>query len=449
MYTKRAEFKAGAVVLLAIAALLALLYFAGGSEPIWGDWRYVHIRFAQGFVAPKVGDPAELNGVPIGRVKQVLQREEIRGEGSDIPLTSQDRIELGLAEGQTGTVREVYVLAILKMPSEQVIPRGTTAQIDKSLTGIRTLALVPGLEGGNLTDEETEATPIPGREAASLADISGKVTELVGKIDSLVGSGEEVMIEAKALLLSLRAKVDAFNTVELDRDARAAVRSLRETLEGLGGKIDVIATNLEAASAGAKDTAAGANAAVGDLRADLEEVMAALKSVAQRLDRIVERAQAPVEEILANLRTASRDVSGVAQQFSGIGPEVRRILGDVGVDIDLFLQTLTDTAHNLQDASEDLRANPWKLLNKPDVDEIAFENLRAASLAYMRAMRDVSQASARLLALLGRDDLDQPEVQRLLQRATQAFQSAMDRYQRDEQRWQELFRQANPRRSGR
>ena len=35
--------------------------------------------------------------------------------------------------------------------------------------------------------------------------------------------------------------------------------------------------------------------------------------------------------------------------------------------------------HNLSDASEDVRAHPWKLANKPEEKEIAFENLRNAA----------------------------------------------------------------------
>ena len=40
MYTKQAEFKAGLVVLLAIAGLLVLVWFAAGAESIFGDWRF-------------------------------------------------------------------------------------------------------------------------------------------------------------------------------------------------------------------------------------------------------------------------------------------------------------------------------------------------------------------------------------------------------------------------
>ena len=39
MYTKNAEFKAGIVVQVGLAGLLALVWFAGGSESLWGGNR--------------------------------------------------------------------------------------------------------------------------------------------------------------------------------------------------------------------------------------------------------------------------------------------------------------------------------------------------------------------------------------------------------------------------
>ena len=116
----------------------------------------------------------------------------------------------------------------------------------------------------------------------------------------------------------------------------------------------------------------------------------------------------------------------------------------LGVDIDTLLRNLIDTSRNLQDTSEDVRAHPWKLLNKPDDQEIAFENLRSAALSYMRAMRDLNDASRRLVALMGRDDLDDPDVKALLDKAVGEFEAAQARYRHDEARWQQLFSDTNP-----
>jgi len=442
MYTKHAEFKAGLVVLVALAALLGLVYYAGGEEPIWGDWRYLDIRFKQGYVAPRVGDRVYMNGLGIGRISAVHEHEEVRGTGGTAPLNALDRMKLGLADGAEGTVREIFVLAQVKMPRKQRIPVGTTAQIEKSLTGIRTLSLLPGLSRKNLRDEDTKAHPLLGSEAPGLADISAKINELADRIGTLAIQGGELLREAKGLLGTLRAKIDAFNTVELDRDARAAVGSLRRTMEGLETRVTSIAENLESASGSLKTMAEGGTSAVGDVRKDLKELMTAAKEVVHKLDAILADAKAPIASFLADLKTTGKNVAKLSSEFGGIGPEARKILSDMGVDVKILVARLNDTAHNLLDTSEDLRAHPWKLLNKPDEKKIAFENLRSAAMSYMHAMRDMNESSRRLMGILARKDLDRPDVKQMLSAAVAEFQAAQDRYRADEQRWQALFGKA-------
>ena len=151
-----------------------------------------------------------------------------------------------------------------------------------------------------------------------------------------------------------------------------------------------------------------------------------------------------MREILGDIKTAARNAADVTGEFAGIGPEVKQLIERLGVDVDVLLRNLIDTSRNLQDTSEDVRAHPWKLLNKPDDQEIAFENLRAAALSYMRAMRDLNDSSRRLVALMGRDDLEDPAVKELLDAALAEFKAAQDRYRHDEARWQQLFAETNP-----
>ena len=50
MYTKKAELKVGILVLVALAILLGLLFFAGGEYKPWGSYARWNLRFAQGRV---------------------------------------------------------------------------------------------------------------------------------------------------------------------------------------------------------------------------------------------------------------------------------------------------------------------------------------------------------------------------------------------------------------
>ncbi|MDF1701308.1 MAG: hypothetical protein P1V36_09145, partial [Planctomycetota bacterium] len=234
----------------------------------------------------------------------------------------------------------------------------------------------------------------------------------------------------------------------MDRDARAALASLRRSLEQIEARVGTIGGNLEEASADIKKLASQAVTTLERVDGDIAEAMVSFKSALANLDGILSDARGPVREILGDLKTAARNAADVTGEFAGIGPKARQMMEELGVDLGALMRNLIDTSRNLQDTSEDVRAHPWKLLNKPEEDEIAFENLRAAALSYMRAMRDLNDASRRLVGLMGRDDLDQPEVKKLLDVALADFRASQDRYQRDEALWQRLFRETNPARGG-
>jgi ABC-type transporter Mla subunit MlaD len=177
----------------------------------------------------------------------------------------------------------------------------------------------------------------------------------------------------------------------------------------------------------------------------VNEALGSFKHALSTLDEILSSARGPVREVLGDLKSAARNAADVTRELAGVGPDARKLIAGLGVDLDSLMRNLVDTSRNLQDTSEDVRAHPWKLLTKPDDRQIAFENLRAAALNYMRAMRDLNDTSRRLIGLMGRTDLDEPEVRALLDRAVKEFQAAQDRYQRDEARWQRLFQEAGAR----
>jgi ABC-type transporter Mla subunit MlaD len=436
MYTKKAELKAGIVVLVAAGALVALLFVATG-ESIFGANRYVHIRFTQGRVAPHEGDAVLMNGIEIGRIEEIQQRSEVRkGE----KLTAEDEEILAKLEpGAPREVREIYVLAVAKLPAEQVVPVGTTAEVKTELTGARVLSFLPGHSLRDLTDEDTHKNPIPGREKPGFEDIGEKAAKLLESVGKIADQGSEVMAGVRDTIASLQAKIDAIDAVTINQNVLDATAAMRSALQKVDARVEEIALNLAAASQDVRKITGDGTAMVEAAKKDLAELGETLNRIAGRLDGLVVKAEPKVLAFLDDIQGLGKSFERLAAEFDGIGPDARGLIAAIGGSVDQIAKPLIDAAHNIADASEDVRAHPWKLLNKPDEDEIAHENLRAATYNYARAMRDMDLAAQSLHKILGRPDLADPAVKAAAQQALAEFQTSRDRYRDAERRFLDLL----------
>lgn len=442
MYTKRAELTAGLVVLGGIAAVLALLYVATGRG-FFSKFTHWHVRFAQGDAAPVDGDAVYYLGLEIGRVSKVIENSETRaGER----LTPADRARLAaLPAGSPQEVREIYVLAELELGEDQRLPRGTVARLKSNLvTGVPTLLLVPGFSRENLSPEETRANPILGTQGASFDDIAAKVDRLVGQLLTSTSDVGSVVAEAKGFLQDLRKKVDVLDTQAVSDEVLSALASLKRSLATVEREIDTIATNVRVATDDLKTMAATGRDAMAQAKADATEMLASLKSAAAKVDEVVQTGAPKVDSFLNEIDALARQLKVLARDFEGLGPEAKRVVTELGHDLDVVFDNLQDASRNILDATEDLRAHPWKLANKPDGDEIAYENLRLSALTYMRAMGDMSKAATVLKDLATRPDAATPEVRAKVAEALKAFDATLAAYRRAEERFARLFEAAGP-----
>lgn len=443
MYTKKAELTAGLVVLGGLAAFLWLLYVATGKG-FFETYSLWHVRFAQGDSAPEVGDPVVYLGLTIGRVSRVEQAFEVRrGE----QLTAADRAHLAaLPAGSPPEVREVFVLAELELPREQRLPEGTVARLQKNLvTGTPTLMLVPGFSTRDLLPESTHAAPLPGSQGATIEDITGKIDLLIASATDATKDVSAVLAEAKGFLEELRGKLRALDTQTLNDNVVAASASLRTALATAEREIETIGGNLRAATTDLGRLAASGAAAVEQARADLAALMTSLKSAGARIDKVVEDAAPKVDRVLDEASALAQQLTRLARDLEGVGPEARAAVANVGGDLDRILAILEDASRNILDATEDIRAHPWKLANKPDDGVVAFENLRVASLTYVRAMSGMEQAATALRDLLARPDAAAPEVRAQVSAALAAFQRSREGYEAAAKRFAELLGAYTPR----
>jgi len=425
MYTKHAEFKAGIVVLLSLGTFLGFLFLSGGSELPWAPHRFVYLRFTQGYAAPHVDDPVMMNGIEIGKVKSVRQAEETR---TGPRLTDRDRARLKIRPGEDGVAREIYILVSVQMSPSQKIPKGTTAQISVSITGGRTLALLPGLSSEDLSDDETRRNPIPTTAAGDLTDVVNAVDELVVKFESVGDNVNLVLGDVRGLVADVRAKVAVVDLAGIQGNVLDASSSLKTTLKSLEGRVDEIATKVSDAAGNLKTLTAHGDQVVTDAGVDVKEILANLKALSADLKAIVARAGPKVDVTLDDVAAAAHAANLAVKEFQGLGGKVGGVVDSAGNDLTQVLEHLAQAGHNISDVTEDLKSHPWKLANRPEDKEIAFENLRNAASNYVRASEALQDTMSDLKVLQGRADLGDAERKRLLDGVFARLTTALGRY---------------------
>ncbi len=455
MQSRSAEVKAGLVVLVASGVLVALLLLATGGR-VFGHWRTLTLWIEPGALAPRAGDPINVGGVEVGKVKDVAFRTEVhRGD----ELTSSERQQLLLESGletlpPDAAARVTYVLAVAEVRADLVVPVGTAGKISETITGSRNLRLVPGLSRQNLSDEEIAKSPIRVLQSPGLTEIAERADEVAEDLKGLIGEARTTFQKAGAAADEARDTISSLrkNVIESEKvkqaldDVAAATASLRATATTLGDRIGGIADGLTATLADFRRMAASGAHLAENADKDVGEILGRMKTTTGRLDAIVAKAGPKLDAFLDDVGRVGTNLAALSDDLRSNGPRVSRLLEGVGTDVHGLMNLLTDAGQNLVDATEKIRSQPWVLLNEPSGEEVAFDNLRATMQSYVRAMERMDRAAATVRDALRSPPAD-PEAQALLRRALASFQSSVEDYHALEERLTRLLEENAPRAS--
>lgn len=445
MYAKRAELKVGVLVLLASVALFLLVYFASG-ESFWTDWRELHMRLQPGDLAPKKGDPIRINGVEVGKVDLVELHTATR-EGDQ--LTAAERAAIEARADVDGVepvlrLRETYVLVKARVEARYGLPVSTKASISESVTGIRRLSLDLGGSPDLLPEDSTLENPIPLHQAADLLSIGDAVDRVMDEAATLVKTADTALAEVSGLIKDLREKLDQGHLERILEDLQETSAALRGAAETAEGRVEGIADDVKGAVADVKRLAASGASLLERLETEVPDLVGDVRGLVARVDGLVERAEPKVDAFLDDAAKTGQNLVKLSDEFASVGPEAQALLRGIGTDVEDLIEVLTDTGRNLLDASEDLRSHPWKLLNEPSPDQIAYDNLRLTTQSYVRAMQRMQQTARTLKDVLARGDTSDPVVQALVRKTLAEFESSVDRYRSLERRLVELLQQNAP-----
>ncbi len=336
MDERHLEIKVGALVVLGVAGLLALLWLMGELSLSRGTPLSAEFAHTGGVVK---GAPVKLGGVPVGRVEEITlspARRDAQGEPLlvKMDLFVEDAVFAALHADATVAVATQGVIG---EPFLELSP-GT-----EKAPALARGAVLRGVEALRLDQVAQKMAAMLEQASQVLEENPRALSELVTNVSGLTGTVKDVLTDNRAQIRTTAAEL-----AEAAKDLRQLAAVARKAMEP-GGKGTVLLDNaaetarllrqdLPKLSEDAGKTLGGLAAVAGQLKpedgAKLKQAIASYTSAGQRLDQVAARA----EHVLARIEAGEGTVGGLYK------------------DPQLY--------QDLKALIADLKARPWRVLWK-------------------------------------------------------------------------------------
>jgi phospholipid/cholesterol/gamma-HCH transport system substrate-binding protein len=390
MKYSHSEVKTGIVVVAALAVFLTLIVILGKFEQLFREKYDVVFLFSQ-VAGLKEGAPVRYGGVDIGYVYYI-----------------DDRVE----RAETG--EEIFLVELhSKIDSRYKLTSGDKATIGSRITGDAWVEVQPG--EGRILEDGDELLGTPGYTLTEIQD------KLVHYMDSVEGFFREN-----------RAKVaDTIENVrQATEDMKSASARFREIVE-----VDVksVLTDAKESAAGVKEVVAENKEKASAAISDFKETSENIKSASAELKDIIEANRGRIESIVARLEDTSEKVGNAADRIEEFSVASKDILAENRTNIKRTVSNLRDTAANLKFASDDLRRHPWKLLHRPNKQEMDEWAVYAAAIDFSNGAQHLGNAFYDLSGALTAHEKLTPEQAQELQEILERTKALLDDFAEYEQ----------------
>ena len=417
------ELTAGTFVIVCGAAMVAVAVWVGGVS-FGGRFAYVTAPLTSGDISIDVDSTVKLGSVLVGKVDRVTPSDDWTTFTYRIRLTEDvDIRQDAVIETSAPTLGGLGSLTVLKAGSAE-----TPADEDHPVR----LHVGPNPIIRDFQRElgygQTERTAFQ-ESLANIRRVIGNLADISAELKGQLTRGEEanMLSDAADALSSLREAVDT---------VRREVAQLRGQLDpadpdGMLAKVHV-----------SLDNAGRATGEAAQLTANVRpKIEAAADSVAHIAQTAQVYADVDLAEVLRSLRAGGDELLGVMQDLRSASAGAAEAVTMNRPRIDEIVANLTQVSVNIKAASRDIRRQPWKLLGKPDVQEVRSENIQSAADAFADGAAQLDDAITRLKAyatLAGKPvAVDDPQLKQIRQKIKDSF----ERFTQAEQAlWKELAR---------
>ncbi len=403
--SKSAEIRAGVVVLVGLVILGLGLFLVSGGWSRFEAKNRLTVHFKD---AGTIGNGAAvfLAGRRVGEVKSL----------EPVPFTH---------DGERGS----WIAVTIEVAKHAEIPVDSTFQISKSITNLVAFNITPG-KNPKLANKDTEG--LIGERLATTDEAVDRYTKLATKVGGAVDRADELLKEisvkvkqidveglqgeARQLLTEMRALV---------ADVHAAVRDNRAPVDSAIRNIDDITTRF-------KDDWATMNGKVQGILDDLGAIAADVKG-------IVKENREGVKSIVQSLDDGMRRVGPVLAQIEAISRSANDAVIEMRPDLNRALAAASKAFENFESLTEDLKAAPWKLINKPSGKESDDVHLYNAARLYVDAAGSVADAIQDLETLRRLGVLGDAQRADLLEKTLASMQEALAEFEANQKRFTNLI----------
>ncbi len=370
---KHNELIAGLFVLAALAALVGILMWLGAGS-MFAKPAGQSVFFADvgsGSVGLIVGSEVKINDEKIGNISRIEYRPDRK--------------------------RTLYFVDVWN-PTRMVHADGK-AMVPTALVGSPPLVV---------TDR--------GSDSAPLADENHPV-EVKGLLDRAMSNIEAATNDVRKMAGTLEHELDPQNKQGVMANTKEAAVHVNKAAAGL----DQITANVLPETDPKKK---------GSTMANIHEASA---SLAQTTAAIAGYSTKDLGEILVSVRKAAGDLTKITNDFTAVSGQTRKIVESNSDNLNEIIDNLARMSTSLKIAGEEVRRNPWRLLHKPDKDELAKQNFYDAARAFAAGAGELDQAAAKLTALIKQFPQGAPADDPQVKKVRETVAKAMDRFKEAEE----------------
>jgi ABC-type transporter Mla subunit MlaD len=380
----RNAFKAGLFILISLALAIGVLVAIRGPGMGPAQMRTVAFRLADDLGGLDVGDDVRLGGVKVGSVR------ELQLSGLDTP--------------------DARVLVRFSLPPRYVLREDAVVRIQSALTGPTNLNIEsmgtakPAGETFALVgqpDAKSVLLASLGRTSPHLeAILSGVETQTLPRVNETVAAFRQTADSATALVRHANEKVDPV-VARYDGVAQYAGEMMVEVRDLVGdSKTDF------------RGTVKNLNQATAAVRDKLPNILDEVNGILTKVDGAVTSARSALQDVQRTVAN-TRDMSATLRSV---------ITGNRG-RLDSIVTSLKATSDNLKATSIEVRRSPWRLLYKPEPNELANLNLYDTARQFAEGAGSLSDAATALRDAMADPNTDKAQLQKLVAHLDESFQN--------------------------